>query len=349
MKVLFLLKINNGYGYYTGPKSGLFNSANILAVQLKEHLGLQTKVVTCVDGNSIDKEVNIYKPDIVILEAIWVTPEKLREIARLYPDIQFIVRVHSEVSFLSNEGKALEWINEYITIHNTIVGFNSKATHDEFRKVYPFVLYLPNIYEDVISPKVRLLKFMGQRKSKHHKREINIGCFGAIRPLKNQLFQALAAIRYASIEGKFLNYHINATRIEQQGSAVLDNIRSLFSVTRHNLVEHAWLDRPDFLALVGKMDLGLQISFTESFNIIAADFIKQGIPIIVSPSVRWCPDFSKVSTIDSDEVVHKIKYTLSHHEDFAEGQLVSLAHYNKRAIDTWISFILFELFVKPTM
>src|SRR5688572_17003341 len=88
-KILFLLRKNNSSGAeYSDPniftsKSGLLNSAKLTAEALKENLGLDAKIEVCFDANSIDREVHLFKPRYCILEALWVTPDKMKEIARL--------------------------------------------------------------------------------------------------------------------------------------------------------------------------------------------------------------------------------------------------------------------------
>jgi hypothetical protein len=118
---------------------------------------------------------------------------------------------------------------------------------------------------------------------------INISCFGAIRPLKNHLSQALAAIQFANYLGRPLRFHINATRQEQQGQNILKNLRGLFMhQTEHQLVEHTWLQHADFLQLIKtQIDLGMQVSFTETYNIVAADHVVSGVPVVTSSEVRF--------------------------------------------------------------
>ena len=50
---------------------------------------------------------------------------------------------------------------------------------------------------------------------------------------------------------------------------------------------HPWLEREDFLALLSTMDISMQVSFTESFNIVSADATALNVPIVVSPEVYW--------------------------------------------------------------
>ena len=103
------------------------------------------------------------------------------------------------------------------------------------------------------------------------KNVLNIGCFGAIRPLKNQLYQAVAAIEFANSINKKLHFHVNIARVENNGDPVLKNLRNLFiNNPKHKLVEHSWLTHEDFINLVRKMDIGLQVSFTETFSPKAA-------------------------------------------------------------------------------
>jgi len=109
MKVLFLLRANGSYNTTTS-KSGLLNSAKMTTEALKRHLKVDTKLVVVIDSNGIDREVFLFKPEICFLEAIWVTPAKMRELVRLHPKVKFVIRVHSETPFLSNEGEAISRI-----------------------------------------------------------------------------------------------------------------------------------------------------------------------------------------------------------------------------------------------
>lgn len=347
MKALFLLKKNSAYGSYVGTRSGLYNSANILATELSKYLHIKTKVEICVDGNSIDREIHQYRPDLCIVEAIWVTPAKFKELIRLHPRVKFIVRIHSELSFLANEGVAFDYINEYSDLGIT-VGVNSLETLKELKTLYPKIAYLPNVYEHISLLKDDFSKIAkkivqystdinGWRKLTWGK--INIGCFGAIRPMKNHLFQAVAAIRYADKANVILHFHVNAGRTEQNGEAVLKNLRAIFEHTKHKLIEHPWMKRDEFLKVVASMDLGLQVSFTESFNIVTADFVKQGVPIIVSDAVRWCPQIAKVSTIDSDDLVGKIGQALKYRKLFKSSEKLALWFYNYNALNAWSKFL----------
>jgi hypothetical protein len=70
----------------------------------------------------------------------------------------------------------------------------------------------------------------------------------------------------------------------------------------HKLVVHEWVNHKDFIKLVKTMDIGMQVSYSETFNIVAADFISQGVPVVISKELPWgregiadCSDVNNIS------------------------------------------------------
>lgn len=291
IKTLFICKQSENYSQpeYTNRKhSGLYNSASMVADMLNS-VGIESVLEIAIDNNCIDRLVTQHKPSHVFIEAYWVVPEKFEILARLHPTVKWIVRMHSEIPFWATEGVAVEWTLRYLDFPNVYIAPNSKAAYNDIHTILSTkyehvdnsrVIYLPNYYPiNVLKP---------YKKIERCNDELHVGCFGAIRPLKNQLIQAIAAIRYANIKDKTLYFHINGTRVEGNGQPVLKNIRKLFESSRkHRLVEHSWMPHQDFLDLVDSMDLGMQVSFSESFNIVAADFVAMGKPVVVSSEIDW--------------------------------------------------------------
>lgn len=345
-KVLILIKKGHEYTNQlpsSTMKAGLLNSASFIKDALIEKLGIPTTLEICVDGNDIDRKIHKHKPTHCFLEALWVTPEKLRELATLHKHIKFVVRIHSKIPFLGNEGSAIGWIKEYVKIgQNVSVAFNNKHTATDFKKIGVPNNYLPNLY--TIHKKTNLgyfgylvAKIKDTFKCKVYK-TLNVGCFGAIRPLKNQLLQAVAAVEYADKHGLELIFHINGTRVEQRGEAVLKNIRALFENTKHTLVEHPWLSHEDFLKVVEKMDLGVQLSFTESFNIVTADFVVSGVPVIVGKDIEWTDPVSKCDPNNTNRLLVKMEYALAHKHLVKHLNLKALTEYNSSSLEVWCKY-----------
>ncbi len=342
-KTLILLKQGSNYGSSIFKKSsGLFNSAQFLQKSLIKHLGIEVELEIAIDGNDIDRRIVKHKPKYCILEAIWVTPKKLEELTLLHPNVNFIVRIHSKVPFLSNEGIAIEWIKEYQKIKNVALSFNNKETSNDFKNIGIYNEYLPNLYKDVeveCSIFSKFFKIFSFWKNNKPSKIINIGCFGSIRPLKNQLLQAFAAIRFAELNNKILHFHINGSRMEQKGEVNLRNIRSLFKESKHKLIEHPWLPHAEFVEVIKNMDLGLQVSFTESFNIVSADFVISKVPIVVCEDINWISPLSVTKSDNSvNDIVRAMRKVYVNKEKVVKENLKYLDTYNQNSICTWKRF-----------
>jgi len=345
-KILILLKKHSESGGQFTSKAGLSNSANFLKKILEKYVNILCELKLCIDANSIDKEINSFKPDICIIEAIWVPPYKMKELVKLWPNVTFIVRIHSKIPFLANEGIAISWIDEYNKIDNVIVSFNNRRTNNDFRNIGINSTYLPNLYPTIRhfsdvkyffkSIKEKLSSFFGHNRPQTI---INIGCFGAIRPLKNQLSQAVAAITYADKNDKILHFHINGTRVEQRGETVLKNMRLLFDNSRHKLIEHPWMEHHEFLKIINQMDLGLQVSYTESFNIVTADFVHCEKPIIVGYDTDWMPHCSKVDANNIPMMANKIDEVLKNPSKYVLRNYNSFEKYYRKSIRVWRKFL----------
>ncbi len=351
-KVLFILKQREASyeneteaegQYYCGVlHSGLYNSANFINEMLKGE-GYESNIVHVIDNNCIDKVVTKFKPDVVIIEAFWVVPEKFDVLYKLHPTVKWVIRNHSKTPFLANEGVAFGWILKYASKPNVFVASNANDTNEEIisllRVRYKWsraeaakrALYLPNYYpiddvKVVVKPSSDV---------------INISCFGAIRPLKNHMIQAIAAIKFAESIGKKVRFHINGNRIEGNGNGILKNLQQLFEDLPHELVEHQWQPHDKFLKTVGEMDIGLQVSYTETFNIVAADHIKMGVPVIVSDEIDWITPCMYADPNDSDDIVRVLKevYYLTRRKCIKKLLLKvaskRLQLFDKHAINSW--------------
>ncbi len=303
-KILFICKKRKTYG--TGPythivSSGLLNSARFVNDMLVEN-GIDSTIIEVIDNNCIDREVKKHNPTHVIIEALWVVPEKFEILSKLHPKVKWIIRIHSEIPFIANEGIAMDWIFKYLNYPNVTVSVNSLRALSELNAVTPKpMLFLPNYYP--------VKKNNYTRKSACIDNIIDIGCFGAVRPLKNHLSQAIAAIRFANEKGKHMRFHINVTRIENNGDPVLKNLRKLFENSDHELVEHKWLDHDRFLELISTMDMCLQVSFSETFNIVTADAVNMNVPVVVSPEITWISRLFKANPTNPLSILKKMKLT----------------------------------------
>jgi hypothetical protein len=130
--------------------------------------------------------------------------------------------------------------------------------------------------------------------------------------MKNHLMQAMAAIQFANKMGKQLRFHINVGRVEGRGEPVMRNLMALFeqlSHTGHQLITHEWTPRDEFLKLCGTMDIGMQVSLSETFNIVGADLISQGVPVVGSTEIPWAVKMFAADPTSSADIAHKLLLT----------------------------------------
>ena len=342
---MFILKRREDYNAVLhqniGLSTGLYNSASFMN-QMLRNSGVHSNLYVVEDNNRIDALVSAYKPTHVIIEALWVVPSKFAILQKLHPDVKWIIRLHSEMPFMAGEGMAMDWISEYSCFKNVYIGVNAPRMMREVetllntkhsKSLDEKIIYLPNYY-----PQNYVKKEFNRDKD-----TIDIACFGAVRPLKNHLVQAVAAIDFANKIGKKLNFHVNAGRIEMKGDAVINNLRGMFehlSDSGHKLINHQWTPRDQFLQLCGSMDIGLQVSFSETFNIVGADLISQGVPLVGSKEIPWSSNLYNADPTDSKDIADKLECVYYHPRINVWVNQRLLTKYTNNTRKIWTKYLL---------
>jgi hypothetical protein len=334
-KVLFVCKKRISYGI----SYGLFNSARFVSNYLNEY-GIESHVVDAVDANEIDKIVTQHNPQVVIIEAIWATPEKMEELLQINRHKQrvWLIRIHSKFPFLANEGTAFPWMLGYRNVAerygNLIIAPNAECVAHDLAEAFGMTtVFLPNIYQPSA--------FGTPVEKDKDKRVINVGCFGAIRPMKNTLTQAIAAVKFGDKRGNVIHFHINAARCEQRGDQVLHNLEAFFEgQEEHKLIKHEWVSYPEFVKIVCQMDIGMQVSYSETFNIVAADFVSHDIPLVGSKEIDWLPTMFTADPNSTHSIAEALELAWSY-----PGYLLrklakmQLNMHNSNAKKIWVNFL----------
>ena len=346
-RVLFILKRREDYNSvvhsHIGMSTGLYNSAKFMNDMLVEN-GIESRLEVVADYNKIDRQCWLYRPTHCIIEAIWVVPQKFAQLQKLHPNVKWIIRVHSEMPFMAGEGMSMDWIADYSGFKNIILAINAPRMLGELRtylqtrnkwtdeETEKRVIYLPNFYPQEYKTK----------KFNRNKDTIDISCFGAIRPLKNHLLQAIAAVEFANEIGKKLRFHVNAGRIEMQGGPVIKNLVNVFQQLHdsgHEMINHQWTPREQFLELCASMDIGLQVSFSETFNIVGADLISQGVPLIgTAEEIPWAVQGFCADPTNSKNIVKKLHNTYNWPQLNVRANQWSLTNYTNKTAKIWTKY-----------
>jgi hypothetical protein len=349
MKVLFILKHREQdycgeygeWGDYSGGKplkGGLYNSARMIVDALQVE-GVRAKLVHVIDNNGIHAEVVKHKADVVFIEGYWVTPDKFDELHKVLPKVKWVIRNHSETPFLANEGIAFGWTLDYLKKPKVYVAANSIRMYEELKLLADLdhsreskVLLLPNYYIFDFAP------FKHEKKD----RPLDVGCFGAIRPLKNHVEQAIGALIAANDLGMKLRFHINGNRIEGGADPIKKNLIQLFDkLPKHELVMHPWMEREEFLALLHKMDVVTQVSFSETFNIVLADAVSQHVPVVGSAEIPWLDQGSVADPTSSVDIGEKIRTAYRAPNPLYDDNpnVRNIKAYNKASMSLWLEFL----------
>lgn len=271
----------------------------------------------------------------VVVEAPWIKTDRLAQMLMKYQAVHFIIRSHSQIGFLQVEAGAVTLLREQLVLQedvpNLTIAANSRKLTEFFHDIYKSrCLYLPNLYD--------LERVRTKRQEPYDHRELRIGSFGALRILKNHTTAAAAALVIARERNANLKFWISVNR-EEHGKGVLQTIRNMFSgLAWATLVESPWQQWADFRSTVAYMDLCLQVSFTETFNIVTADATAEGVPSVVSPAIEWVPSNWKADPDTIDEIAKTGSMLLSSIAGVTAGQK-ALADFCKESTAIWLNYL----------
>ena len=268
-----------------------------------------------------------------VISAPWLSTRDMAEIVKFFPMIQFVVVSHSNVGFLQADPQGIRLLRDYIELSrkhdNLSVGGNSEKFTRWLSEAYgDHAVLLPNMYP--VQP--------GLDFGSHCDGDvIKIGSFGAIRPLKNQLTAAAAAMIISKRLKIPVEFHLSAGREEGGGNIVLNAIQQMTAdVPNFKLILDGWTGWHEFRHLVSEMDLLIHPSYTESFNMVSADGISQNVPVVGSEAIYWLPRNWKADADNAIEIAEVGIKLL--HEGVAEG-IIALDKHNSRSFADWKKFL----------
>lgn len=213
----------------------------------------------------------------LVLQALWYTPEELAAFAARWPRLQVVARVHSQVAFLATDRRAADVFALARAPGVTLAGNSARFAGDVWAATGLPCAYLPNLYP--LGPPEPLARGADRVA-------LEVGLFGAARPQKHHATGAMAAAIVAQRLGRRVRLHFNTNRDEGVG---WDLVRAIARASDLELLEHPWAPWDQFRALAREMDLGFQLSSSETFNYVTADLATAGVPSIVGEAIDWAP------------------------------------------------------------
>jgi hypothetical protein len=178
-----------------------------------------------------------------------------------------------------------------------------------------------------------------QRPAWNGKSPLKIGAFGAIRALKNIMSAAAAAMTIADKLKVDVMLSVSGGRAEGGGLTVLAAVEAMLAglpAIQLNIVN--WTTWPEFTTIVRNQDLLLNVSYTESFNMVTADGIAGGVPSVVSDAIDWAPPAWVASADDVLDIADTGILILHDHYAPAKG-LAALRAHNATGLVAWKQFL----------
>ncbi|MBV8730432.1 MAG: hypothetical protein JO336_11565 [Acidobacteriia bacterium] len=312
---------------------GLGVAAMTTAKVLRQH-GYTVDVLPIVNAAELEARLT---PDVshVVVSAPWIPSSAWHHILQEHPDVQFAVNCHSNVGFLQADANGVKLVREAMDLEIGTWNFRVAGNSIKFCRwiadtYHTACQYLPNLYYLDSVPPFRRPLFCGSH--------LRIGAFGAIRPLKNFMSAAGASVEVASQLHADLELWVSAGRSEG-GGGILDAVRAMIAgLPNVNLVECGWQSWPQFRITVRHMHLLMQPSYTESFNMVTADGVAEGVPSVVSEAIDWAPHHWKAPSDDVDRIARIARYLLADPMAAQDG-IVALQNHNRDGLGAWKAYL----------
>jgi glycosyltransferase involved in cell wall biosynthesis len=273
---------------------------------------------------------------IIVSAPSWVQPDEFGWLCYHYPDIEFVQLNHSGTSYLSIDKFGIRNIRRCIDLelatHNLRVASNNPRVAKWLSESFGFsCLLLPNLYD--------CESFVNPIPVKHHASPLKVGSFGAGRPWKNQLSAAEAAVQLGRRLGVQVELWVNTKRPDG-GERMIESRKELFDLLPGmKLVEVPWARWPTFRDIVATMDIMFSPSFDETFCVVVADGIAEGVPSVVTGAIEWTPPGWQCEPYDPTSIVASAVGLLHDHNQSMHDARQRLRGYVHRGLHRWHDYL----------
>ena len=83
------------------------------------------------------------------------------------------------------------------------------------------------------------------------------------------------------------------------------------------------------------MDIGMQVSFSETFNIVGTDLISQGVPIVGSKEIPWMNEWFCARPTETEEIYRALLLTHQSPQLNVSKNQELLTKYTNKTREIW--------------
>lgn len=337
--VIFYKNYRNYHGIsHVGLGVSALNNCKVLNA-----IGIKTRVVPIETPEDLGKflEQQTQLPTHVIIQAPWIPAGILGQYAAKFHDVQFAAVCHSNVGFLQVEPNAIKLMKEYLSLEAETPNFHTAGNSEIFcqwiENSYEMpCTYLPNMYylHHKHSGRKRVWNNIGG--------VLKIGIFGATRIQKNIVSGVAAGIEIASETGAPTEIWINGNR-DDGGKKISDTVRDAAKalcagLPNVKLIEYPWASWDAFKRVIGSMNLLMQLSYSESFNMVTADGASEGVASVVSDAITWAPKEWQAQVDDVNNIA-RVGVALLNDPEAATKGFDALRKHNKQSELEWVEYL----------
>jgi hypothetical protein len=238
---------------------------------------------------------------VIINNPRFIPPAKFADMAAKWAGIEFVQLNHSGLAYLSIDDKGVWNIKAVMDLETALHNVRVAANNPRFKQWLNGnfgvdCILLPNLYDTET--------FRNPVTARPNCDPLRIGSFGAGRPWKNQLVAAEAALTMARRLGVRLELYVNTGHWDTNGKHSDARCEMFSGIPWASIVEVKWDAWQRFRRTVAGMDLLMSPSFDETFNVVTADGIAEGVPSVVTGAMEWTPRQWWSEPWDQADVAH---------------------------------------------
>ena len=297
--------------------------------------GVEADVWPIVDAADLRKRLAAAPRTHVVVSAPWIPSPDVQRLTLDFPHVRFAVVCHSNVGFLQADANGVRLFGEGMEIergsHNFHMAGNSRKFSDWVQNAFGVpCAFLPNLYYLDAHVPVNRPVFGGGL--------LRIGAFGATRALKNLMSAAGAALAISQDFDVDLEFWVNSGR-DEGGAGIASAIHEMFGITRHaKVVQAGWQSWHNHRKNVARMDLLVSCSYTESFNMVTADGIAEGVASVTSDAIDWVPRHWQAQADNVMDIARVGRSLLCDPNSGRDG-LKALTAHNDEGLKAWQGFL----------
>lgn len=273
---------------------------------------------------------------VIVSSPSWIHPEQFKTLCLAWPEIEFVLLEHSGCTYLSIDKFGIRTMREVaklgLIMQNMFIGANNPRVSKFFSALTSrHCLMLPNLYDTSSFVEPYVSTKLGDT--------IRVGSFGAARPWKNQLTAAEAGVMLARKLGLNLEFYVNSMRAEGNWRMIESRNEIFANLPGCKIIEVPWEPWPQFRNTVAHMNVLFSPSFDETFNVVTADGIAEGVPSVVGESIEWVPKFWMAEVFDPEDIARIATALIYDPRDAVEEARTKLREFVKDGVRKWISFL----------